>query len=140
MARRKTGAASNAAPLPASEWELLPDEAKACRDVGHAWPAKLRLEFFHVERAKGRSGQGRGRVKSLERRLPCEHGCGAVKVTPYVMVRGRPAPDVTRRATVRYTKPYLLKREYADQELPTRLHFAAARLDAVPGLSELLAA
>jgi len=135
VARRKTGAGSSAAPLPASEWEQLPDEAKACRDVGHAWPAKLRLEFFHIDRPEGR---GR-RVKSLERRLPCEHGCGAVKVTFYVMVRGRPVPDTNRRPTVRYTKPYLLRREFEGQDMPTRADFAAERVDSVAGLRDMLA-
>lgn len=135
MPRRRTGTAATAAPIPASQWDQLPDEAKACRDVGHAWPAKLRLEFFHVERTK----RGR-RVKSLERRLPCEHGCGAIKITPYLTQRGRPVPDLTRRSWVRYTKPYLLTREFDGQELPGRADFAASRAEEVPGLLELLAA
>lgn len=132
MSRRAT-----AAPTPASEWENLPPEAFACRDVSHAWPRKLALEYFHVERAEAR--KGKGRVVAVERRLPCRGGCGAVKVTPYVLVRGWPVPDVTRRSTVRYTRPYLLKREYPGQELPTRADFAAARLAEVEGLAELLA-
>lgn len=125
-----------ATPLPASDWEDLPEAAKACRELGHSWAKKLTLEYFHVERKDGRA---RGKVVGLERRLPCENRCGCVKVTPYVMLaNGWPEPDPTRRATIRYTGPYRLKREFAGQELPTRTDWAASRMTRVPGLAELL--
>ncbi len=133
MARRtgRTGLKS-AAPTDASDWRNLPPEAFACRDVRHAWPRGLAIEFFHVDR------NTRGRVVSMERRLPCTGRCGAVKVTPYVLVRGKPTPDPARRPSVVYTRPYVLRREYPGQELPTSADFAAARMDQVPGLAELL--
>lgn len=122
--------------LPASEWQKAPASAKACRDLGHSWPKRLALEFFHVERS--RPG-GKGKVIALERRLPCETGCGCIKITPYVLNgRGWPTPDPTRRPTVRYTKTYLLKREYPDQELPSKADWAADRVAEVPGLAKLL--
>lgn len=124
------------APVSASDWENLPDAAKACRELGHSWPKKLALQWFHVERKGGRA---RGKVVALERRLPCENGCGCIKITPYVMNgRGWPEPDPTRRSTIRYTGQYLLKREHPGQWLPRRADWGASRITQVPGLADLL--
>lgn len=128
-----SGSLKSAPPTLASDWHNLPPEAFACRDVRHAWPRNLPLEYFHVERNR------RGRAVSVERRLPCTGNCGAFKVTPYVLDRNRELqPDPERRATVVYTRPYVLKREYPGQELPTSADFAAARMEQVPGLADLL--
>lgn len=132
MPRQSSGSLRSAPPTLASDWHLLPPEAFACRDVRHAWPRDLPLEYFHVERNR------RGRAVSVERRLPCTGRCGAYKVTPYVLVRGKLEADPERRSTVVYTRPYVLKREYPGQELPTGADFAAYRMDQVPGLAELL--
>ena len=139
MPKRRSNDEEDAGPLPASEWEHLPPNAKACRELGHAWPTGLAVEYFHVERKPSRVAGRRGRAVGLERRLPCERKCGSVKVTPYVMVRGWPTPDITRRSTVRYKGRYRLKREFDGQQLPTKTDWAASRLFDVPGLAELLA-
>lgn len=136
MPRRTPPDGDGGGPVPASDWESLPAAAQACRELGHSWPKQLALEFFHVKR---RNGRARGKVTDLERRLPCDGKCGAIKVTPYVFNgRGWPEPDPTRRSTVKYTRPYRLKREFPDQELPTRADWAASRITQVPGLASLL--
>ena len=126
-------------PVTASNWESVPAAVKACRELGHAWPANLALEFFHVERQA--SGRGKGKAIGLERRLPCTRECGCIKVTPYLLERGWPVRDVTRKPTIKYpSSGYLLKREFEGQDLPSRGDWGDSRLREVPGLTDYILA